>query len=320
MAIVAGVDEAGFGPVLGPLVVSGTAFRVPEASVDQCLWDALRETCSDRPAHAARKLVITDSKKLHKSRCDLGPLERAALVMLAVSGSKPATLDELLEHVAPETRAALHHYPWYAARSLAIPTSREIGDVATRANAIRRNAREQGVEFMAAFSEPLLEGQYNRMVNAARNKAVVLMGQALKVIDRILRAAPDENVTIFVDRLGGRMHYREALATSFPEYEFFILEESTERSAYRLNGRSRHVRIEFRTDGEARHLATALASIYSKYLRELFMHLFNEYWCAQHEGLKPTAGYYSDAQRWLGDAAPTIERLHINRDLLVRAR
>ncbi|MCH8916798.1 MAG: hypothetical protein IIC52_01970 [Proteobacteria bacterium] len=41
MAIVAGIDEAGFGPTLGPLVVSGVAFRVPDDQVDRCLYGLL---------------------------------------------------------------------------------------------------------------------------------------------------------------------------------------------------------------------------------------------------------------------------------------
>ena len=62
----------------------------------------------------------------------------------------------------------------------------------------------------------------------------------------------------------------------------------------------------------------ALASVYSKYLRELFMHVFNGYWSGQQPGLEPTAGYYTDAQRWLKDAAPSLRRLNVKTDLLVR--
>ncbi len=50
------------------------------------------------------------------------------------------------------------------------------------------------------------------------------------------------------------------------------------------------------------------------------MRMFNDFWCTQANGLKPTAGYYTDAQRWLGDVATTIERLSVDRELLVRQR
>jgi ribonuclease HII len=78
--------------------------------------------------------------------------------------------------------------------------------------------------------------------------------------------------------------------------------------------------IEFVTGGDARLFPVALASMFSKYLRELYMHVFNRYWSRQHSGLRPTAGYYTDARRWLEDAAPVINRLSIDRGMLVRER
>jgi hypothetical protein len=39
----------------------------------------------------------------------------------------------------------------------------------------------------------------------------------------------------------------------------------------------------------------------AKLTRELAMHRFNRYWCARCPELKPTAGYNTDARRWLHD-------------------
>ncbi len=158
------------------------------------------------------------------------------------------------------------------------------------------------------------------MVRGTNNKSVALLGLALRIVDRILRKANDERVLVCVDRLGGRMHYREPLATAFPDFDIQITEETPERSAYRLAGKNRVCRIEFVVGGEDRYFAVALASMVSKYVRELYMHVFNNFWCRQHAGLKPTAGYYTDAKRWLSDAAPTIRRLSVDRSALVRTR
>jgi hypothetical protein len=49
--------------------------------------------------------------------------------------------------------------------------------------------------------------------------------------------------------------------------------------------------------GEA-FLPTALASMTAKYLRELSMRAFNEFWCLRVPGLRPTAGYPGDAPRF----------------------
>ena len=77
---------------------------------------------------------------------------------------------------------------------------------------------------------------------------------------------------------------------------------------------------EFATDGEDRHFRTAMASIYSKYVRELFMKAFNRYWGAQVATLKPTAGYYTDAKRWLAEVGPVLDELKIDRRKMVRSR
>ena len=332
MAILAGIDEAGFGPTLGPLVVSGVAFRVPDDQLGANLWETLRASCAAGPERGGRRLPVADSKKLYRSRGGLAPLERTALVMLAGAGHRPAGWRALLDLIAPGATQHLDRCPWYADTDVSLPLSDAVGDTGTRANALRRDCAEHEVELVGVFSEPLLAGQYNRLVASTRNKAVVLLGLVLRVVDRVLRSASSrERVRLCIDRLGGRMHYREPLSTALPGYDLQILEESPDRSAYRLI-RSPHLpptggcEIEFVTGGDARRFPVALASIYSKYLRELYMHVFNGFFCGKMSGLRPTAGYYTDARRWLKDIAPLLDRqagspgLSINRAMLIRSR
>ena len=320
MALLAGIDEAGYGPLLGPLIVSGVAFRVPDERLGSCLWQTLRESCTDKLDRRRHRLAVCDSKKLYRSRDNLDLLERPALVMLAASGRRPASWRALIKDLAPHARDALNGYAWYAEADVALPVSDGVGDVPTRANAVRLDCARHDVELRGVFSEPLLAGEYNRLVERTRNKAAVLLGLALRVVDRILRCAPENRVRLHVDRLGGRRHYREPLMTAFAEYQLQILEETPTRSAYRLTGGGRVVEIEFATGGEEHHFPIALASIYSKYLRELYMRVFNEYWSRRQPGLKGTAGYYRDAQRWIRELSPTLDRLGVDRTLLVRQR
>lgn len=321
MAILAGIDEAGLGPILGPLVVSGVAFRVPDEKLDGCLWQRLRASCSADPRQAARRTVIADSKKLYRPGDGLATLERTALVALHARKRTVADLDTLLTLVSPSASEQFTQYDWYRPLDLTLPLDAGTGDVATRANALRKDFAAQRIEPLGAFCEPLPEGHYNRLVGKTRNKNLVLLGLALKVVDRIVKCArPDERIRLFIDRLGGRVHYRESLSLAWPGFDLRILEESPHRSAYRLERRPRVLEIEFGTKGDTKHFPTALASIYSKYLRELFMHLFNRYWGGVQDGLKPTAGYYNDALRWLDDAQPAIDRRKIKRNWLVRER
>jgi ribonuclease HII len=301
-------------------MVTGVSFRVPDDQIRASLWDSLRETCTRQPIRSGRRLVITDSKQLYRKREHLHAIERPALVMLAASEKRPQKWLELLETVWPGGAPALEEYPWYARANFTLPISEATGDIATRANAVRRNCEHAGIAFLGAAAEPLPEGHFNRIIGQTRNKAIALLGQVLSVIDRILRDVSDRHVCFLVDRLGGRLRYREHLMQAFANFEMTIVEESKERSAYRLSNPQRLVEIEFITDGDQKHFPVALASIYSKYLRELFMGLFNGYWCKQMKGLTPTAGYYRDARRWLREAAPAIERLSIDQALLIRER
>ena len=67
-------------------------------------------------------------------------------------------------------------------------------------------------------------------------------------------------------------------------------------------------------------LTVALASMLSKYLRELHMLVFNRYWNSYEEKLKPTAGYVLDARRFLADTADLRNRLETDPGLLIRSR
>lgn len=320
MALVIGIDEAGYGPLLGPLVVSAVSFRVPDDRVHRNLWEVLRETVTQTPRRSDRRLAIADSKQLYHSGGSLASLERAALVLLATLGVRPKTWREFIEYVSPGIGAALDACAWYAGRDLELPVCDDLGDLATRANALARNARENDVEFVSVHSSPVMEEEFNSLVGRTRNKATALFSLVLRTLGRALATTNESRIRVCVDRLGGRVQYRDTLLTAFPGHELQVLEESPERSAYRLSGSARILRFEFLVGGEERELPIALASIYSKYLRELSMRVFNEYWSTQMDGLRPTAGYYSDAQRWLAEAEPALRRSGVTRDRLVRQR
>jgi len=240
--------------------------------------------------------------------------------MLAAGGHRPTGWRELLDILAPQARRELDQYPWYAGADVPLPLSKDVGDIATRANAVRVDSVARGVELIEVHGEVLPAGHFNRLVGRTRNKAVVMLALALRVVDRMFRIAPDRRVRVCVDRLGGRSHYRESLTTAFPEFELQVLEESASRSSYRLVCESRICDVEFVTGGETRHFPIALGSVFSKYVRELCMHVFNRYWTVQQSDLRPTAGYFVDAQRWLRAASRTLDRLNVDRTTLVRSR
>src|SRR5262249_42041986 len=86
-------------------------------------------------------------------------------------------------------------------------------------------------------------------------------------------------------------------------------EEGMARSVYQVQGLRRAVRLTFQPRADAEHFCVALASMVSKYVREMLMREFNRFWQEQVPGLKPTAGYPMDSARFFAAIRPAVQRL-----------
>jgi len=315
-----GIDEAGYGPVVGPLVVSASVFAVPDELGDACLWRVLAGAVTRRGIRKSPALPVADSKTMHV-RSD-GPvhIERGVLGMLALLGPMPGSLRDLLRRVAPEVPARLGRYPWYADADPPLPLWADAQDIRLRARGVSEAMRRTGASLRAIRAEIVLTGEYNRLVRATRNKSVALFGVTSRLIARAFADDEASPIRITVDRLGGRRRYLSHLQRMFPGGRIRILEESEECSAYRIHRGPGSAELRFRTGAENASLPVALASMVSKYLREVFMEMLNRWWAGRIGPLKPTAGYYVDGQRFLKDIDRAVSADGIDRDLLVRCR
>jgi hypothetical protein len=78
--------------------------------------------------------------------------------------------------------------------------------------------------------------------------------------------------------------------------------------------------LHFRVAGEQAHFPTALSSMIAKYIRELLMTRFQDYWRLHAPGVKPTRGYVTDGRRFLVQIEPLIKEMGIDRKTLIRDR
>ncbi len=85
-------------------------------------------------------------------------------------------------------------------------------------------------------------------------------------------------------------------------------------------GRGGCAEVHFEVSAEAFHLPVALASMLSKYLRELFMGRFNGYWRSVAGQIDPTAGYYTDGRRFYEQIAGHVARMGIDEAMIYRSR
>jgi ribonuclease HII len=287
-----GIDEAGYGPLLGPLSICGVAAEAEDLA-------ALK--LGFRKARTGAK----DSKQVHVSG-DIGAIEAVALPAIAwLSGRMPGTALECFELLG-ETAASHHGIPWLVeAAGLRLPVA------APRL----KQWKLPGVEPRSLAGRIVQPREFNADTRAGTNRADI----ELASVGALLRAivAPDSAAEVVVDRLGGRRYYHGFLQSLWPEAMVLIEEEAPLASAYRVVAPRAEQSVSFRVDGESRSPMTAVASCIAKYARELHMLLINRYWGALRPEVKPTAGYTKDAWRWLAEIGTAVEPV---RDLLVRDR
>ena len=319
MVVLVGIDEAGYGPILGPLVVSSSIFSVPHNLLTSDLWQILSKSVSDRRKRLAGRLLITDSKKAYSRASGIRHLERTVLTVLQCLGKEPTTLTELLELLCPSCLERLSDYPWYqdiGDYSLSIDTAdKEIASIV-----LADDMASNGIEMLDLKSCCLDVAYYNKMVAAVKNKANVLFSATCSLIKSAYDNFADDDLQIIVDRQGGRIHYRKNLQRMFGDMELKILRESPATSSYELQAGGKAMRVHFVVGADGRFLPVSLASMVSKYLRELLIGNINRYFAGLSADLKPTAGYWKDGLRFIEDIKTNLPHVKFNSDQLIRSR
>jgi hypothetical protein len=140
--------------------------------------------------------------------------------------------------------------------------------------------------------------RFNRLLDEWRVKSGVLASGVIALLRATLDLPGDEPIHIAVDKLGGRHFYAPLLNEAFPGGWVRVVREGPACCEYAIENLGREVYLRFEPRADGCHLNVALASMAAKYLREVCMRQFNRYWVARVPGLKPTAGYPTDATRF----------------------
>ena len=317
MAVLVGIDEAGYGPLLGPLVISSSTFMLPDELIGKSWWKVLSASVSDKKSQLKGRLLITDSKKAYNRKGGMGHLERTSLACLICLGSHPKPIHDLLLILTPETLARLSKYQWYQR----LDRHQLIGfnaDAELAANVFSRDMKANGMTLLDVRSDCLDVGHYNSLIDKTKNKATVSFSSVCGHIQRAFKQYGKENLQIVVDRQGGRVNYVPSLSKMFPEMAISIIQENKDHCSYQLSDGGRSMKLHFVVKADSRSLPVSLASIVSKYVRELLMERINEYFISHIPDLEPTAGYWEDGLRFLEDIETKLPSLSIERAMLVR--
>lgn len=324
--VYAGIDEAGYGPMLGPLCVGFSAFLVDaeESRVPDLLERLGSAVCGDLKSWRAaggRPIAVGDSKKLKLAnssvnRHPLFHLERGVLSLLMARGERPATDVELLDLLGSDL-----DQPEHADASVSLPHACDAAELSIASNVLAEAMRRARVEPVQLGCHTLDAIQFNEILSKTGTKASATASGLADHL-RALRSRWGETehpVRVVCDRLGGRSQYAGVLRRVFSdeqrEVQITVIEESERISRYELQGDGLgqtpgRWQVQFVTDSERQHAPVAWASMTAKLIREIAMGKFNRFWCqrAAEAGfeLKPTAGYVQDARRWLADCSPIL--------------
>ena len=320
MAVVAGIDEAGYGPLLGPLAVTATAFRLPDAAAEADLWELLRAAVARGAVRKSDRLRVADSKRLHHGEAGVEPLERNVLPFLAALGAMPENVEAFLRAVGAPQTDALAVYPWYRGKEQRLPRAAATEQMARGADCLRDGLAGAGAELCMVRLELLEAAEFSREVTACDNKAQALGGRVAALMRALWDRFAAEGLWLTVDKQGGRNDYEAFLLSNFYGCTLTRHCQGAERSSYTLRDGARRMTVTFEPKADARHLPVALASMFSKYARELMVEMLNEFWRQRVPGLRPTAGYLPDGQRFLEEIEPARQAENIPLELLKRCR
>ena len=335
MGLVVGVDEAGYGPNLGPLVISATVWELPGDAAEFDLWQALRPVVSNRPERAtkralatstagravavkrcAQRLHVADSKQVYSTGRGLGPLETSVLSLLGCHAAF-STLRDLWRHVHGSIPAEDCSEAWFGGEGLALPVPLVVADerqIAGHVDRLQQQFDEAGIGLRCIASDIVLTERFNSMTNSLGSKGATLSRTTLELVRRVWNPNRDGPALIVADKHGGRSRYQGLLAEVFETLPLCV-DERPECSRYRIG--ETEVRFEARAE---RHLPVAVASMVSKYVRELSMEAFNRFWRGHLPDLAPTKGYPTDARRFRQQIAEKQAQLGIPDTALWRER
>ena len=309
-----GIDEAGYGPNLGPFVMTLVACRLPEHHVDADLWELLKPCVRRASDKADDRLIVADSKQVYSSSRGFDDLERVVQCICP-----DTSLGSWVTQYAGDDLAELRKEAWFTGAT-AMPCDVAAANLEAARERWSATCEGAGVDWVFSRAAIVPAPRFNRILDKWHSKGAVLslaMGQLMRAF---LDVSTPEPTYFVIDKHGGRNTYAAVLQEAFSDGFVIAEEEGRLRSVYRVEGLDRMVRITFMPKADVEHFPVALASMASKYAREMLMHEFNEYWRAQIPDLAPTAGYPLDAERFMNAIRPSLTKLGIADDAIWRRK
>ena len=314
MGRLVGMDEAGYGPNLGPLVIAASVWNTPGCPREFDAWKVFSDILGMPPV-ARDKLSVGDSKSIYTAGGSLERLETSVLSFLELCGLSPVSFREFCKLLNPARELSLGSAPWFTGADVAIPITAQQSKINGFAQRWAELCDDRGLGRPRVAARILTAATYNAALENDQNKALLLSRNSLSLMADLVDPDAGEPTYVVSDKHGGRNRYDELLSEAFGDQLVLRREEGGERSSYRLGS----MEVCFQVKGE-RHFPVALASMVAKYTRELAMEAFNAYWSDVCPGVRSTRGYPVDARRFRDDVRKRLDDLEIAEDVFWRRK
>lgn len=306
-----GIDEAGYGPNLGPLVMTAVIAEGPDQHPPN-LWHDLPATIC-RAGEDPARLWVDDSKLIYHARKGRDRLQSACLaVTSAASGaSSPPTLGALLQTLRAGSLQDAELHLWLDDHDPPIngppPPAKAFDGAPWRITSV--------------LTEVLGPSRFNAGLDVHSSKAKVHFSAFARLLNDVWNLSADGTpCQIRADKHGGRHFYYEPLLQTFPSAWIDRGPEGPPLSQYTIRQGQQRLHLSLLPRADSQDGLVALASIVSKTVRELWMDAFNAHWLARIPGLPPTAGYPLDARRFRQAIEPLCSSLSLPPSLWWRAK
>ena len=317
MPYLLGTDEAGYGPNLGPLVITLTCWQVENATTD------LSSVFAPCVGAGPDQIRLQDSKQVFQSQSkSLLHLERTALSLLQQIGIQVHSVSELIHALSRNAASFIEEGFWTTQPEIQLPQHHEREQLDTISRSIANQLAKRDCRLTDVKSRLISPPEFNELLRQ-QNKATLLSRSTLELVaevcDELQQVDPREDILITCDRFGGRRKYMPLIQEVLTESFVQRVQESASESIYRICEAERTITIRFVTQGE-QFAAVAASSIFSKWIRELTMLAWNSFWREHLPDLKATAGYPTDAPRFKSEIEEVQRSLGIADKLIWREK
>ncbi len=248
---VLGIDENGLGPLMGPLVVTGTLLK---QNGDKTGWFE----------------EVADSKSFFSSRsaANFSKIEETVISLFYLREKRlPSSPSEILTAFCGEltcfsganicTGKMPERFLW------AKPES-----VKKQCDNFSDWAAENSIGIEKIHSVCICPNRINDFVKKGDSKLLLDFLTFCSIVKGIRLK---NGLDVQAGKIGGLKFYKTYLCYAFPNYESITLQEKEEISSYVLENKQSEFRMDFIMDVEEKSFPAALSSIIGKYIRELFM-------------------------------------------------